>query len=187
MSRIKVRRVAHAVLWGDGLRLFRVRDGRLLYLPSTKLRSRALCAGAPSIARLRGPSCFCSAPLPGARQQIRTCRWRVTPGAWVVGDGRTYVYTRTHTHRHKSPPAKPVLGDHVPRVWSELGRVRLEVQASKSAGPRNDDEDDGLSRIADIGNEHRCRSVKGTRRGPRPDKTTIDLEDFPRGGMRSFE
>lgn len=44
MSRIRVRRVAHAVLWGDGLR-FRVRDGRLLYyLPSTLC---VRCTGRP--------------------------------------------------------------------------------------------------------------------------------------------
>lgn len=73
LSRIKVRRVAHAVLWGDGLR-FRVRDGRLLYLPSTTLDRRlplGRCLGC------NGPA-DCSAPLP--------CLGRDSKSGYLVGE-----------------------------------------------------------------------------------------------------
>lgn len=108
MSRIRVRRVAHAVLWGDGLR-FRVRDGRLLYyLPST------LCACVVHRqARLHGPAVFARLPClaeTGAWQQIRISRWRVTPGRALGGvgsQGRART-TYTRTRAYKSPRAKAI-------------------------------------------------------------------------------
>lgn len=76
MSRIRMRRVAHAVLWGDGLG-FRVRDGRLISSRAQHTLNRKLSGLMP---RLHGHAVLFGSLAWGdtARQQIRTSRWRVT-------------------------------------------------------------------------------------------------------------
>lgn len=77
MSRVRVRRVAHAVLWGDGLR-FRVRDGRLLSSRAHTIdRGPSVCGGpAAWFPFLPGSLAWGDGP----RQQIRIPRRRVTRG-----------------------------------------------------------------------------------------------------------
>lgn len=94
-----MRRVAHAVLWGDGLR-FRVQDGRLPYLPSTTLDRRLPLVSVPRLQWSPGADCSAPLPCPGARQQIRISRWRVTPGASTLGRGFPVTGVHTYTHPH---------------------------------------------------------------------------------------
>lgn len=135
LSRIRVRRVAHAVLWGDGLR-FRVSERRAIALPpdhSHSLRPWALCV-VPRQARLCGLAIsFGWLPCLGdrARQQIRTSRWRVPPGralgAWYAGDERTHVHM--YTRAHKLPRARTMLEIPCrPSVWSLVASARPTIE-----------------------------------------------------------
>lgn len=97
LSRIKVRRVAHAVLWGDGLR-FRVRDGRLLYLPSTTLDRRlplGRCLGCNGLLIVRLP---CLAWGATANQDIS-----LASDTWASTLGRGFPVTGVHTYTHPHP------------------------------------------------------------------------------------
>lgn len=107
LSRIRVRRVAHAVLWGDGLRSHVFRDGRLPFLPPdhtlTSIVGSVCVWCVHRQARLHGLAIlFGSLPClrRRMRQQIRTSRWRVTPGR-VLGRclpaTSVHMYARIHT------------------------------------------------------------------------------------------
>lgn len=110
LSRIRVRRVAHAVLWGDGLR-FRVRDGRLLSSRAqhTLTRSRAPWVDAPAARSSRCVRLPCLGSQGAAANQDISLASDTRASSGGV-DSRQRARTRTHgwtrSHIHKSPHAK---------------------------------------------------------------------------------
>lgn len=141
MSRIRVKRVAHAVPWGDGLRFLRVRDGRLpYYLPSTHsiLGSLPLCVCVVHRqARLHGPAVLLGSLAwrrrgVAANQDISLASdTRASAGAWASqGTGVHQVqHVRAHTSHHVQSPFLR----SVRPAWVELAQ---SVSQSASRPPK---------------------------------------------------
>ena len=125
LSRIRVRRVAHAVLWGDGLR-FRVRNGRLLSSRAqhTLARSWAPWVDAPAArssrcVRLRCLGSQCAA----ANQDISLASdTRASSGGVDSRQRHAHGHMDTYTHT-QATTCKGHAQVPVPPVWVELGGV----------------------------------------------------------------